>query len=401
MDITAVFVFISSVLIVGLLSELAFRVTKVPNILWLMIFGALIGPVGKIADPKTIIPIIPAFSSLAIALILFDAGMHMKMGKALREIPRATLLGLLSFSLSALVAALATHIIFEFTLIESLVFGLIIGSTGSGTVASIMSKLNRERVATVLEIESLITYPLALIIPIVILQSMEKGAAIDAVTIAAMLAKSFSIAIAVGALAGVLVAILSRIVHNPVYSYSLSLASLLLVFSASQYLGGNGTIACFIFGIAMGNAKAVKLLLPGRTADKADEETKDFGSVTSFFVRAFFFVFLGMIADFGTPGYLIMGVVLSFLMLAARSIAAWLAIRSKEFTENDRELISYILPRGLASAVMAPLPSIQYGFAHLSPFTGIAFGVIISTALLTAYGTFRYGPGERHREKKQ
>lgn len=401
MDITTVFVFISSVLIVGLFAELAFRATKIPNVLWLMVFGALIGPIGRVADASLIVPIIPAFSSLAIALILFDAGMHMKMGKMLKEIPRATILGLLSFSLSAIVAALAIHIIFEFTLTESLVFGCIIGSTGSGTVASIMSRLKRERIGTVLEIESLITYPLALIIPIILLQSLEKGAAIDTVTIAATIAKSFSIAIAVGSLAGILVAILSRLVSNPIYSYSLSLASLLLVFSASQYLGGNGTIACFIFGIAMGNAKAVKLLLPGRTADKAGEEAKDFGSVMSFFMRSFFFVFLGMIADFGTPGYLVMGIVVSFLLLATRSIAAWVAIRSKEFTENDRELISYILPRGLASAVMAPLPSIQYGLSHLSPFTGIAFGVIISTALLTAYGTFRYGPEEKRKEKKE
>lgn len=401
MDITTVFVFISSVLIVGLFAELAFRATKIPNVLWLMVFGALIGPIGRVADASLIVPIIPAFSSLAIALILFDAGMHMKMGKMLKEIPRATILGLLSFSLSAIVAALAIHIIFEFTLTESLVFGCIIGSTGSGTVASIMSRLKRERIGTVLEIESLITYPLALIIPIILLQSLEKGAAIDTVTIAATIAKSFSIAIAVGSLAGILVAILSRLVSNPIYSYSLSLASLLLVFSASQYLGGNGTIACFIFGIAMGNAKAVKLLLPGRTADKAGEEAKDFGSVMSFFMRSFFFVFLGMIADFGTPGYLVMGIVVSFLLLATRSIAAWVAIRSKEFTENDRELISYILPRGLASAVMAPLPSIQYGLSHLSPLTGIAFGVIVSTALLTAYGTFRYGPEEKRKEKKE
>ncbi|MDD2856894.1 MAG: hypothetical protein PHU01_15355, partial [Desulfuromonadaceae bacterium] len=67
---------------------------------------------------------------------------------------------------------------------------------------------------------------------------------------------------------------------------------------------------------------------------------------------------------------------------------------------HDRCLIMLMMPRGLASAVLATLPAAA-GVVGTESFVTITFGVIIVTNVLLTLGMFFIGSGKNHQGELQ
>ena len=107
-------------------------------------------------------------------------------------------------------------------------------------------------------------------------------------------ASSFSIAIVLGILAGLLWLKVLDFFRNRKYSYMTTLAAMLIVFASVNLLGGSGPIAILIFGIILGNCNDFSRFLKLRSCTIVDESIKFLHGEVTFFIRTFFFVYMGM-----------------------------------------------------------------------------------------------------------
>jgi cell volume regulation protein A len=122
-----------------------------------------------------------------------------------------------------------------------------------------------------------------------------------------------------------------------------------------------------------------------------DAGLKRFESEVAFLLRTFFFVYIGLIVTISEIKIVIVGVILSLMLLLVRFGAVKIAtIRCSELAE-ERPIMSVVLTRGLAAAVLATLP-MQYAdenpiFKELSPiYINLAVLVILTTAIIATVG---------------
>ncbi|MEB3323375.1 MAG: DUF389 domain-containing protein, partial [Synechococcaceae cyanobacterium] len=104
----------------------------------------------------------------------------------------------------------------------------------------------------------------------------------------------------------------------------------------------------------------------------------------SFLLRTFFFVYLGMLLDFDdltwTIGLFILGMT-GLLLVSRWGLMQGFRRIGRDFSRGELQVIMAMLPRGLATAVMALLPFQQEQMAGTELFPLYAFGVIVLTNL--------------------
>lgn len=104
-------------------------------------------------------------------------------------------------------------------------------------------------------------------------------------------------------------------------------------------------------------------------------------------MKVFFFVYLGLIVRIGELSLVFQGVLLSFLLLAMRSLAVFSStVRSELSSEGGPMILIY--GRGLAAAVLSVFPA-QYGLPHADLYPSLTLFVILITALITGFGSMR------------
>jgi cell volume regulation protein A len=94
------------VIVLGFLGEEFFKRTSIPDPILLLLFGLLLGPVLNIFSREQLISISPYFAALALIVILFDGGLNMDIRQAIKNSPRAIVLGFTGFILNVLVTTL-------------------------------------------------------------------------------------------------------------------------------------------------------------------------------------------------------------------------------------------------------------------------------------------------------
>jgi cell volume regulation protein A len=114
-----------------------------------------------------------------------------------------------------------------------------------------------------------------------------------------------------------------------------------------------------------------------------------FHAELSFLVRSFFFVLLGIVAEFVSRQYLlpIIGI------LAALLLARFLAVQGsrwavRDVTRKETELLFWMLPRGLVTAVLA-LEIVSARGAVFAFLPAMAFTVVLVTNLFVVAGAVR------------
>jgi len=118
---------------------------------------------------------------------------------------------------------------------------------------------------------------------------------------------------------------------------------------------------------------------------------KRFESEIAFLLRTFFFVYMGLIVSIGDIKTIMVGVILSLTLLLSRFAAVKIATARCSELADERPIMSVMLTRGLAAAVLATLP-MQYAaenpiFSEIaSIYINIAVWVILTTAIIAAVG---------------
>ena len=386
-DLVPVALIISALIIViGFLGNYLFEKKGIPDMLFLIALGMIVGPVLHIFDTNAIQGFAPFISALALVFILFDGGMGLGIRQVLSHSPRAVLLALLGFLFSVFVVALFMILLFGMPLSYGLLFGSIFGGSSSIVVISLASKIKiSERGSTTLILESATTDILCIVVSLAIIGAIMTGHT-DFVSIGAGISGKFLIGAGIGVALGILgLFILRRVSYLP-FSYMLVLAIALFAYAISETVGGSGALSALLFGLMLGNETAIFKILRRKTTTNlaVDDGLKRFKSEIAFFIRTFFFVFLGIIVTISNVNFIFLGIALSILLLIVRYGAVYLTTLKSEL-KNERPILTFVLTRGLAAAVLGTLPA-QYGLSYAPLFINFAVVIIMSTAVIATVG---------------
>jgi cell volume regulation protein A len=387
MDVALLFFIVGSIVLMGFLGDIVYDKIKIPDVLMLLGIGILLGPVFKMVDHRHLAEFAEYFGTFALIVILFEGGMDIKIRMLLQEFGNATILVAISFvsTTSALTAFLMY--VHSWELLPSLLMATVLGCTSSAIVLPVLAKMSlKDETKTVLYIESAMSDVLAVVLAISLIEFV-KLESIGIEKPLRAIASSFSIAIVIGTAFGFFWYKMLNLIAGRKYSYMVTLGVMLIVVAAVDYLGGSGPVAVLIFGIILGNCGDIPFLQASSQCNMIDETIKFFHGEVTFFIRTFFFVYMGMMITSKVLAPRIMAVSLALLCIIVimRYMSVELMIRRSGKGKEERNAFFYMLPRGLATAVLASLP-MAAGVEGSEDFIVYAVSVIILTNIVMTLG---------------
>jgi len=308
----------------------------------------------------------------------------MNIRQAIKNSPRALILGFSGFLLNVLVTALLCKYVLGWRLMNGLLLGSILGGSSSIIVVALTRKLGvGGKTETILSLESILTDVLCTVgafvaIDIILSGEVSLQAALGSIALA------FGVGIVVGSLVGIAWLNVLERVKGKSNTYMLTLAVLLLTYVVARSLGGTGALSALFLGLIVGNGPAIAKLLKLKYAVSVDESVRGFHGQISFLIRSFFFVFTGLLFSYSSFVPVLFGLSLAFVFLGLRFGAVKLSFL-KASAKDSETLMTVMLPRGLAAAVLASLP-LTSGVPNSQEFPEIAFIVIIVTIVICTVG---------------
>jgi len=388
MLITGIFSVLGFIIVLGFFGNFLFKKTGIPDILILMSLGLLLGPIFNLFDVNNFKGYSEIFSSLALMILLFEGGLNLKIFKVFQESSRATLLAILSVITSMIITVLFTKFFLGWNILPGLLLGSMIGGSSSSIVIPLMRKINvKEKIETLMSLESAFTDALTVVIGITLIHLLVSPSGSSGYILTHGIASAFSIGAMFGLIIGLIWIKILKSLEGESYRSILTLAIVFLVYSLVESIGGNGAISSLMFGLVLGNAKTISKIIRSKEEIKTENSIKEFHSEISFLVRTFFFVYLGMIIIIGDWYLVLLSVFLSFLLLGGRIFSVYLVTMKNNNLMKDRDLMSIMLPRGLAAAVLSQLPA-SYGLENASVYPEVVFTVIMTSAIICTIGVF-------------
>jgi cell volume regulation protein A len=383
---------LGGLLVLSFFADVTFQRTRVPSAVVLMATGILLGPIGRQLPVDSLRVAAPYFGALALVAILFEAGLELDLEEASRGLKAGSAIAAISFFLACGLITLFGHGMVGLPWPSAIALGSLLGVPSGAVVIPILGVLG---LRPDLRTKSVIDASLADVLGILGV-SLAIELAQDR-PVAGVLLRGTVIGLSTGVILAVAIGLLwSRVLRR--YSggrfvEALTLGVVLLVDSAMRALGGASAVAVVTFGVVLANEPVLKAYLLRRPLDAgADAEfavlrdrVYDFTSQTTFLVRTFFFVFLGLVVDWRGLTPTIAGVSLLFVVVTvvSRRAALLAADRLGFVTLDPSELrvLAALFPRGLVTAVLA-FEATEAGMVGSQAFIPLAFASLLLTSLL-------------------
>ena len=347
MEYGHMFVFPAALLVLAVVANWLSGITRVPDIVVLLLVGIALGPVTHLIPPNTFQHGIGIIGMLALMLILFQGGLELHLKEVVRNLSGALLLSVVCFALSVFLVGVAMHYLLHFSWVDGLLIGAALGST-SGSV--VLPALQQLEVPDYLKVTLTLESSLGEILAVLTVGALVTISGTD--SLFSGLVVGFSRHVIVDVLLGVGAGFLWRkflpFIAGQQYANALNLGIVLAVFSIGRLSGGSGLLAELIFGLTLSNLPRS----PHFTRQGA--RMMAFHSEFTFLVRSFFFVVLGVMAQWVSRSYIIPIIAIIVGLLVARLAAVYMTRWSiRGSTAADSETLFLMLPRGLITAVLA------------------------------------------------
>ena len=340
---------IALALTLGMIAQALAHHLRLPGIVLLLAAGLAFGPDGvDIIRPAALGEALNILIGFAVAVILFEGGMNLKirrLKRAQRSIRRLILIGGL---VTVAGGAVAAHYILAWPWKNAVLFGTLVMVTGPTVINPLLKRLKVKRsVATVLEAEGILIDAVGAVVAMVALEaalSPHQGSPL-------VLAWHVIFRIGFGAVCGSATAALLIFVCQsrrwvPEGSANVfTLSVVLALFQISNMIVPESGIAAVVMaGIGVGNFSAYAL-----------RELLEFKEELTVMLIGLLFVLLAadvrlaQVAALGWPGF---GVVLA-LMFLIRPLAVFAGTGSSGLKAKERLFIAWIGPRGIVAAAVA------------------------------------------------
>lgn len=355
------FIFLGILIFCAHLFSAFFSRKRVPDVLFLVLIGIVLGPVLGWLTPDMLGGMGALFASVTLVFILVDSGIDMHLDDLRRYWVGVVQVMFYSFLLSMTIAAITAHFIADTEWMSSFLLGSMVAGTGASIVIPMVRQMKvSDKTKTVLTLESAISAVLCIVVALAIMEGMKMGQ-IRFEKIMGNVLASFFMAVILGVLGGMVWSGVLQRVRRLQNSMFLTPAFVFVIYGITEALGYSGAIAALAFGIVLGNASYFefsfmrKILRKRRPQMQSlEEKEKSFFKEIVFILKTFFFVYIGISIPFTDTMALLYGVVIAAAIFVGRFILV--AIVGRKNTKTDRQIVSIMIPKGLASAVLASMP---------------------------------------------
>lgn len=395
----------STFIILGLLIFCAhlfsalFSRQRIPDVVFLMLLGILVGPVLHLVVPEQLEPIGGLFSSLTLLFILFDSGLDLSIDTIRKYWKGMVQVTLCSFVFSMAAVVCIAHYALNFDWISSVLAGSIVSGTAAAIVIPLVNQMKTtEKARMILTLESAASGVLCIVITMGTLELSTVGSmtAAGVTRMVFRVVASFVFALLLGLIGGMLWAGLLDRVRRLQNSMFLTPAFVFVLYGIAEALGYSGPIAALAFGIVLGNVEYFGM--PILKVMKLDHlrplrgEEKSFFKEIVFILKTFFFVYVGISIPFTNVTALLYGLAITLALFVLRFVL--ICIVGRENTKSERMVVSMMIPKGLVAAVLASMPeriNIEAGYTVIPGATSIkymVYSVIFCSIVITSLLVF-------------
>jgi len=389
LNIDQIIALFGAIVFIGFLAEMMFRKFSIPNILILLFFGLVLGAFTGTLPSQELSAYASLFAPIALIIILFEGGLNMNLLEFVKDSPLAIGFSFVIVLLAVIFISIIAHFLFGWDYLLGAIFGSIVGGISSAIALPLMKNGDMSnRAKNIISIESVATDVFCIVLAITLINVAVGISTLDITVIGKEILLFFLIGTFIGGIGAFFWAGLLKIAGNVDFGYILTIGFLFILYYISGLMGGNGPITVLIFGLFLGN---LNLFAYYFKTDKFTFNTffiKKVHNEITFFISTFFFVYLGTIVVFKNFDAILIGIFISALLIVIRYITVILFFKPFDFAQKELQLMSFFSARGLAAAVLAPMPLI-YGVSGSEQFSDIVFSVIICTVIFTV-GSYIY-----------
>jgi len=407
MPVIEIFAVIAAIIILGFLAELFFKKTNIPDVLVLIVVGILIGTILKWARPESFGGGSELFTTFALIFLLFQGSLNIDFKALVVTLAGTLKITVFSFILTILVVTGIMYVL-TYNVLLSVLVGTMLAGTSSAIVVPLVKNVNiEEKNKLILILESAISDVLCIVGAITVIKIIQTGAP-EASSVFRVILSNFALAIVVGAVVGLVYVILMNKYEELSHAYMVGIAVIigLWAFVESPFVGASGPIACLAFGLVLGNSRGLlNIITKVKKEEKMvlspdmehsdvtvvrnvlDARAKSFYAEISFFVKVFFFVYLGILIDFSNPKVFLYGALLTLGIYLIRPLAVSLSFVGQKLKVMDKAYLEALIPKGLAAAVLAQL-AVQEGVPGASDVANIVLSVVLLSIILTSVLVF-------------
>ncbi len=382
---------IAGIFLIGALGEIIFQRTNIPDVVWLIIAGILLGPVSGLVTRPQLNAIAPYFAAVTLVIVLFEGGTALKISELSRAAPRSSLLAVLGFVFAAasiavlsMLAALVGWLPSSWTWMHGWMLGAILGGSSSIIIMPAMSQARVEpKLANLVNLESALTDALCVVGTSALVDVMVRGTT-GAAGPALTLLRSFGIALAIGLVAGLVWLLFLKFLKNSEHAYPITLSVLLILYVVIDHAGGSAAMGILAVAVVLGNAPSLSRKIGLALPVELDTSVRGFHRQMAFIIKSFFFVFIG--AMLGPPfSLIVLGILLGVVLFGARIPSVYLATIGSDLEPDQKRMAAVSMPRGMAAGVLATLPVTAHipGTENLPV---VVFAAVFTTILVFAVG---------------
>lgn len=367
-------------IIAGISAQVIAEFLKVPSIVFLLLFGILLGPDGLgVLHPNLLGTGLEVMVALSVAVILFEGGLNLELrelGRVSGSLRNLVTLGTL---ITLIGGGMAAHWLGEFPWSIAFLYASLVVVTGPTVVSPLLKQVKVDRqVATLLEGEGVLIDPVGAILAVVVLDSILNPNANPLLAFSGLFLR-LGIGGIIGAVGGWLLgwilkraSFISEELKNLVV-----LAGLWGLFTLAQTIRSeSGLMTTVVAGIVLRASSVPEERLIRRFK----------GQLTILSVSVLFIL---LSADLSIASLFVLGwgsvFTILVLMFVVRPISVAVCTWNSDLNLRQKLFVSWIAPRGIVSASVASLFAIlltQRGFNGGDSIKALVFLTIIMTVFL-------------------
>jgi len=363
----------------GITAQVVAEYLKVPSIVFLLLFGVLLGPDGfGLLHPQKLGAGLEVIVALSVAVILFEGGLNLELrdlGKVSGSLRNMVTLGTL---ITLLGGGMAAHWLGEFPWSIAFLYAALVVVTGPTVIGPLLKQVQVDRqVATILEGEGVLIDPVGAILAVVVLDTILNSNASPSAAVIGLTLR-LGIGAAIGLSGGWLLGLILKYANfiSEELKNLVVLAGMWGLFGLAQMIRSeSGLMATVVAGVVLGSSALPEERLLRRFK----------GQLTVLGVSVLFIL---LSADLSIASIFALGwgslFTVLVLMFVVRPISISLCTWNSGLNWRQKMFLSWVAPRGIVSASVASL------FAIILTERGINGGdsikaLVFLTIMLTVF----------------